>query len=228
MKEMQAILGRLAALEEALNGMFRAGEVVRVDEDKARVKVTFKDGDNMISHWLPVFFKWTKDQEEYEMPSKGEQVGCIFYPFSPEQGFVLGGVYSEKDGPPVASRHKFHKRWPDESFIQHDWHDNLFQIFAKSKAKVEAETRIDLKAPFIHLWLHRLVVHHIDPDLELRFFAETHAGDEPQGGYFTLGDQLEAVANFFDLTVPPTRLLGAGGTGLLAAGGDKLIPAGGA
>ncbi|MBW1713760.1 MAG: phage baseplate assembly protein [Deltaproteobacteria bacterium] len=96
-------------------------------------------------------------------------------------------------------------------------------LYSPKEAKIEAETRIDLKAPYIHLWLHRLVTHHLDPDLDFNFFAEDPAG---LGGRMTLEDLFEAVANYFDLPAPPKRLMGGGGTGLLAAGGDKLIPAG--
>lgn len=116
---------RQERLEEKVNHMVRIGTVTGTDPATAKVRVQFGDADRMVSYDLPVLFRKTQDDKDYQMPDIGEQVLCLFLPYGAEQGFVLGAVYSQADVPPVISQDKKHRLFADGTWREYDRSSHL-------------------------------------------------------------------------------------------------------
>lgn len=82
-------------VKDALNlarNLNRVGRVNTVNATKGTVTVLFEDLDNSIGYDLPLL-------KIAGIPEVGEQVLCVY--IGPEDGFCLGGFYSDED-PPLA------------------------------------------------------------------------------------------------------------------------------
>ncbi len=105
-----------------MNQMIRQGKVTQTFPETGKVRVEFPDSDGVESKILPVLFKRTIDNCDYDMPDKGEQVVCIVLANGMEQGFVIGSPYSdpEADKTPVDDQDKKHYKWKDGTFFEYD------------------------------------------------------------------------------------------------------------
>jgi phage baseplate assembly protein V len=117
---MQDLEQRIKALEAVVNQMVRQGVVSSVNDGAATVRVKIPDADNTVSKELPVLFRKTQDNKDYDLPDVGEQVVCLFLPNGLEQGFVLGSPYSSVDMPPVSNRDKKHYAFSDGTWVEYD------------------------------------------------------------------------------------------------------------
>lgn len=89
---------RITRLESALAGVFRVGVVSSVNREMCRARVAFRD--KFVSAELPVLVQQSEAMRDYWLPAVDEQVACVFLPFAPEVGFVIGGFYSDQDAIP--------------------------------------------------------------------------------------------------------------------------------
>lgn len=97
---IKSLEGRIAALEESAKNILRVGTVVTRDADRCRVRVQFRDNDQLVSWWCQVLVGKAHLDKHYWLPDVGEMVTCAFLPFGHEQGFVLGSAYNTVDRPP--------------------------------------------------------------------------------------------------------------------------------
>ena len=133
---------RIARLEAALNNMVRVGKVTQVAAGKVRVQ--FRDADEMISSPLPVLFPKTHQDQMCAMPDVGEHVVCLFLPFGLEQGFVLGAFYSAADAVPVSGSDLWRLVFQDGSWIEFDRAASVLNIHAESEVNIFAAEHITL------------------------------------------------------------------------------------
>ncbi len=117
-EKLQELEARLAYVERLLNMTARVGEVVARDDETCRVKVQFRDADDMVTYWCFVVLKKTHIDKEYWLPDVGETVLCIFPWFDEKHGYVVGAVYNQKDIPPTFAG--------EGQYILHDKSKNLF------------------------------------------------------------------------------------------------------
>ena len=113
----------MAALKSVVAQMVRVGVVSSVNEKNGTVRVEFGDADAkgkpLVSDELAVLFHKTLLDKFYCMPDKGEHVLCVFLPFGLRQGFVLGAIYSQADGVPVADKDVCHVKFRDGSWFEY-------------------------------------------------------------------------------------------------------------
>lgn len=98
---------------------FRLGIVKEQDGTNCRVRVTFREFDQMLSYWLPVVVPKTQDDKVFWLPDPGEQVVCLMDEHD-EAGVVLGAIYSQPDRPPVADANKYHIGFKDGTSFEYD------------------------------------------------------------------------------------------------------------
>lgn len=112
--------------------LLRTGTVSSVNEKDATVKVHFEDRDDSTSGDLRVVSRNTMNQKHYWMPDVDEQVLCLFDPRGEEEGYVIGGLYSEQDKTPTeinSARKNYRGIWFDEkNYIYFDIKTKEFVI----------------------------------------------------------------------------------------------------
>ena len=128
MDEITAIKAEVAELRAALEGLIRTGEVSEVDAENHKVKVTNPDWGGVATDWLPVLTRWSAGNRSFSLPKDGEQVLCLFYPGSLSQGFVVAGLFSREDRPPVDDKHKLHLATSDEGIFEYDTREHKLKI----------------------------------------------------------------------------------------------------
>jgi phage baseplate assembly protein V len=137
MDEITQIKADVAGLKTALEGLLRTGEVTRVDEENHRVKVKNPDWGGVATDWLPVLTRWSRGNRSFSLPKTGEQVLCLFYPFSLSQGFAVAGLFSREDRPPVGDKHKVNLTASDEAVFEYDTQEHKLRIDLPEGAVIE-------------------------------------------------------------------------------------------
>lgn len=97
-----------------LINMIRVGRINSVNEDKGTVRVLFDDKDNLVSDELQLL------DSEYNIPIVGKQVLCLFLPNGIQQGFCLGGFYSDINAPPAEDKNIYFKEFGDGTSIEYN------------------------------------------------------------------------------------------------------------
>lgn len=137
MDEITEIKAELTELRTSLEGLIRTGEVAEVDAENHKVKVRNPDWGGVATDWLPVLTRWSAGNRSFSLPKKGEQVLCLFYPLSLSQGFVVAGLFSKEDRPPVDDKHKINLTASDEAVFEYDTREHKLRIDLPDGAAVE-------------------------------------------------------------------------------------------
>jgi len=129
-----------------IRDLFRVGRVSSQNGPKGTVRVTFPDKDDLVSGELPVIVIGSHGTKEYHIPEVGTQVLCCFMP-NPSgrgmnDGFVIGGFYSEGDLPEETDPKVRCIKLPDGCYIKFDGAGNI-EIHATGNLKLTG-ARIDL------------------------------------------------------------------------------------
>jgi len=135
LKELET---RVKVLENALNSIVRLGKVTNRYPDKNRVRVEFQGREKVISYELEVLQPKTKDDKFYFMPDVGEYVLCVFLPYAPDSGFVVGAYYDKNFMPPIADNDKFYAKFSDGTEIFYDRKSHLLQANIKGNIDIVA------------------------------------------------------------------------------------------
>lgn len=118
---------------------YKTAIVSAVDEGSHRVRVELPDLDGLETGWLIVLATKTLDDKEYWLPDVGEQV-AVLLDNQGEDGCVLGAVYSDVDTVPVASKHKWHRRFKDGSTFEYDRELHRYQVvIGASQVKIDRD-----------------------------------------------------------------------------------------
>lgn len=90
-----------ADLQALVMGMLRVGRVSSVDASNATARVVFPGDEDVVSYDLPIVVAGASRSMNYWVPVIDEQVLCLFLPSAIEQGFIIGGFYSQAQTPPI-------------------------------------------------------------------------------------------------------------------------------
>lgn len=112
------------------------GIVTKLDPDKSKARVEFKELDEIVSNWLSVLVKKSLNDKDYWMPDINEHVVCLLDEYG-EEGVILGSVYSDKDTPPISSKDKWHKTFKDGTVIEYDREENKLLIDVKGTIEIK-------------------------------------------------------------------------------------------
>lgn len=125
-----------------LKKMVRVGIVSAVNGEACSARVTFTDGDDMVSRDLPIVVIGSTQTKAYWLPEVGTQVLCIFLPNISgngfNQGFIIGAFYSTLDAPVESDASVRSITFADGSFIRYEGGD--IEINAKGKLVLKGAT----------------------------------------------------------------------------------------
>jgi phage baseplate assembly protein V len=138
---------KVEKLEKLLMRLIRIGIVTQVNPEKGSVRVKLPDADGEISDELPVLFKKTGKDKDYWMPDIGEHVLCVFLPYGPEQGFVIGAFYSEVDKVPVTDKNKKRIAFEDGTYMEYDKKQRKLRanLNGDSEINVSGNAKVSIK-----------------------------------------------------------------------------------
>ena len=145
---------RLRNLEILTSNILKIGKVVNRYPDKGTVRVEFErasEEDKTVSYELSVLQPKTLKDKFYYMPEEGEYVLCIFLPYAPDVGFVIGAYYNKVIPTPVSDNNKWHKTFEDGTVIEYDKGRHKLLIHSIGDIEIISDTHITMKAPRIDL-----------------------------------------------------------------------------
>lgn len=120
-----------------IRNLIRIGIVSSINEEGGTVRVIYDDKDNMVSDELPLL------NSEYNMPDIGAQVLCIFLPNGLQQGFCLGGFYSDLNAPPVQNKNIYLKQFDDGTSIQYDKTSKQLTVNSKNAVIINGNVQVN-------------------------------------------------------------------------------------
>ncbi|KAA0257218.1 phage baseplate assembly protein V [Deferribacter autotrophicus] len=129
---------RIRKLEIIQNSIVRLGKVTNRYPDKNRVRVEFQGNDKIVSYELEVLHPKTKDDKFYFMPDIDEYVLCVFLPYAPSTGFVVGAYYDKNYTPPVSNNDEFYVKFSDGTEIFYDRKQHLLKATVKGDIDITA------------------------------------------------------------------------------------------
>lgn len=101
-------------MDKTSKNMIRIGQISSINYISGKVKVAFGDKDNIVSTELPYL------SFEYNMPSVGDMVLCIFLGNGISQGFCLGKYFNTINMPGKSGSNIYYKDFFGEGFIEYD------------------------------------------------------------------------------------------------------------
>ncbi len=137
---------RLLVLENRLDNLIKSGRVTSINDDKGTVRVEYLES-GLVSDELPVLFKKTRYDKEYDLPDVGENVVCLFLPIGLEKGYVLGSFYSDRDVTPVKDRKHSVREYSDGSAWGYDKRNKLvYGIFPNLNLFIRKAVQVSIGA----------------------------------------------------------------------------------
>lgn len=101
--------------------MLKFGNISEIDAAKGLARVEFDD-DGIVSGWLSLLAKKSKDETEHYPLDVKEHVCCLMDERC-ENGVILGAIYSKDEKPGLTSKDKFgikYKSGDEESYDRQD------------------------------------------------------------------------------------------------------------
>lgn len=128
-----------------LKKMVRVGIVSAVNGENCSARVTFADGDDMVSRDLPIVVIGSTHTKAYWVPEVGTQVLCIFLPNVSgngfNQGFIIGAFYSTLDASVESDASVRSITFADGSFIK----------YAGGNIEINAKGKLVLKGAMVEI-----------------------------------------------------------------------------
>lgn len=94
--------------------LIRVGVVSSVNYPAGKVAVYFEDRDGMVSDELPLL------SAEYEMPTVGERVLCLFLGNGVTKGFCLGRYFYDQNPPVEAGSDLYFKQFLKDASLKYE------------------------------------------------------------------------------------------------------------
>ncbi len=123
-------------LMKILKNLVRVGEVSDIDYSKGRVKIVFRDKDEIVTPFLPML------SLEYNMPKINDSVLCLFLGNGIQKGFCIGPYYSEKNKPSVTGSNIYYKDFFGEAFLKYDKDTHTLTLSAQN-VSIEGDLSVD-------------------------------------------------------------------------------------
>ena len=112
---IEQVLERLTELERRLGAIVRQGKILEVNYAKATAKAV---SGEMITGWLPWLTHRAGENSTWFPPEVGEQILIISPGGSPEQGFILPGIYQNSLPAPSADENEVLIQFADGTFVK--------------------------------------------------------------------------------------------------------------
>lgn len=145
---------RLKNIEILALDFIKIGKVVNRYPDRGTVRVQFERAsseDTTVSYELAVLQQKTLKDKFYYMPEEGEYVLCIFLPFAPDVGFVIGAYYNNTTPTPVSDNNKWCKVFEDGTTIEYDKKNHKLFIHCTGDIEIVSDGNMTLRAQRIDL-----------------------------------------------------------------------------
>lgn len=142
-----------------VSNLILIGQVSSIDPDTGKARVAFDDLDEMTSTWLPVTQQGTAGMQTHSPLTVGEHVLCIFLPSGMENGFIIGGYYTESNRPEYKGAGIYSTSYSDGTVIQYDLNESKLTVTAVGDITINAggainissDTSIRLSAPVVDI-----------------------------------------------------------------------------
>lgn len=132
--------------------MLRFGNITEIDAAKGLARVSF-DEDGIVSDWLPIAVKGSKENKHESWYDVGDFVACMM-DNNIEDGVVLGAIYDENNTPPVGNKDVEAKTFSDGTVIKYDRSSSTLTIECTGdvnvscvNANVTASTKVTIDSP---------------------------------------------------------------------------------
>lgn len=112
---------------------------------QGRARVLFEDRDQVVSPWLPVGYRRTKDDIEYEPLVEGEPVACLLAD-NGESGLVLCSTYTDAFPPPEGAEKLWTRKFKDGTSLTYDRESKKLSVACEGAVEVVAKGNGTLKA----------------------------------------------------------------------------------
>ena len=176
---------RVLTLESMVLRMIRVGVVTQTFPERGTVRVRLPDQDGEVSYELPVIVRKSHRDRDYWMPDVGEHVTCIFLPYGPEQGFVVGAFYSAADPVPVAEQEVRRVEFANGTRVEHDRRTGNIRVETPGEVEVRTEGEVRIVSAT------RVVIQ--TPNMVIK--GKTGATNAVMEADFTLVGNLEVEGN---------------------------------
>lgn len=152
--------------------MLKFGVVTQTDPAKCRVRVQYKDNEDIESYWLAVAQGKTFGDRDYHMPDVGEHVACLIDAHN-EEGVVLGSIYSDADPTPVNDQDKRHRTFKDGAIFEYDRKKHRLTVTLP-----DGQVRVTIgKESYVEIKGATVVVLHETADIDCRKILRLRAQD---------------------------------------------------
>lgn len=145
-------IGDLRSLSEAdrrEGGIFRLGQIVACDYERAMVQVKIDQG--ITTDWLPWATCAAGFARIWSPPSKGEQCMVLSPSGEPGQAVAIPGVWCNQFPPPSADNETFLIMFGDDAFIKYEKKAGRMHLHAYDELKLTAEKKIVMQSSRIEL-----------------------------------------------------------------------------
>lgn len=127
----------VAIVQDARN-LIRAGTVSSVNAERASVRVTFADVDDLVSGELPFLLH----AGSYVLPVVGDNVLCLFLANGISEGFCLGAYYGDEDSLPANQASKKGVWFPDGSHVYFDQSTGALHVKAVNAVRIDGNLQV--------------------------------------------------------------------------------------
>lgn len=112
---------------------------------KGCARVLFEDRDQVVSPWLSVGYRRTKDDIEYDELAEGEPVACLVTD-NGESGLVLCSTFTDAFPPPEGAEKKWTRKFKDGTTLTYDRESKKLTVACEGEVEVVAKGDGTLKA----------------------------------------------------------------------------------
>ena len=124
----------------------RTGYVSDYDAKRHMARVIFPDKGDLVSGWLPLCVRNSKNNHDEHHLDINEHVACLFSDNGLEEGIILSALYDDKNPPPFKDKDTRRIEFEDGSFIKYDRANGVLEINSVNEIKINAKTHIELNA----------------------------------------------------------------------------------
>lgn len=116
--------------------LIRVGKVDSLNPKKGTVSVVFLDLDDSV-HEMPLL------SFEYNLPVINQDVLCVFLSNDTQEGFCLGGFYSEINPPPTDNKDVFIKKFDDGTSIEYNKETKELTLKAANPITINGDLHVN-------------------------------------------------------------------------------------